>query len=73
VRDERRARLRGKHLELGAGELVAAAVSAAVAVVVLIVMPRLEDSRVDLALWAALTPLLVTLVQAGAYWLLART
>jgi hypothetical protein len=36
-------------------------------------MPRMEDSRVDLALWAAQTPLLVILVQAGACWLLART
>ncbi len=36
-------------------------------------MPRMDDSHDHLALWWALTPLLVILVQAGIYWLLART
>ena len=68
--DERRETLRRKYLSLGTGELVAAAVFAAVAVG--IVMPRLETRQDSAALWSALTPLLIILVQAGAYWLLAR-
>ena len=68
--DERRATLRRKYLSLGTGELVAAAVFAAVAVGV--VMPRLETRQDSAALWSALAPLLIILVQAGAYWLLAR-
>ncbi len=44
-----------------------------IVIVVVIVMPRMEDSPFDLALWAARTPLLVILVQAGARRLLART
>ena len=68
--DERREKLRRKYLSLGTGELVAAAVFAAVAVSV--VMPRLEIRQDSAALWSALTPLLIILVQAGAYWLLAR-
>ena len=71
MRDERRAQLRRKYLELGLGELVAAAVFAAVAIAV--VMPRMDHPRDQLALWSALTPLLITLVQAGVYWLLARS
>jgi hypothetical protein len=71
VGDIRRAQLRGKYLELGVGELVAAAVFVAVAVAV--VMPRMVDPRDQLALWSALTPLLMILVQAGVYWLLARS
>ena len=68
--DERRETLRRKYLSLGTGELVAAAVFAAVAVG--IVMPRLEARQDSAALWSALAPLLIILVQAGAYWLLAR-
>lgn len=68
--DQRRQSLRRKYLSLGLGELAAAAVFAAVAVGV--VMPRLEGSRDSAALWSALAPLLVILVQAGVYWLLAR-
>ncbi len=52
------------------GELAAAAVFAAVAVGV--VTPRLEGPQDSAALWSALAPLLVILVQAGVYWLLAR-
>jgi hypothetical protein len=62
--------LRRRYLSLGLGELVAAAVFAAIAVGV--VMPKLETSQDSAALWAALAPLLIILIQAGAYWLLAR-
>ncbi|MBS3693643.1 MULTISPECIES: hypothetical protein [Rhodococcus] len=62
--------LRRRYLSLGLGELAAAAVFAAVAVGV--VMPRLEGPKDSAALWSALAPLLVILVQAGVYWLLAR-
>ncbi|REK84131.1 hypothetical protein DVG80_23040 [Rhodococcus erythropolis] len=62
--------LRRRYLSLGLGELAAAGVFAAVAVSV--VMPRLEGPKDSAALWSALAPLLVVLVQAGVYWLLAR-
>ena len=62
--------MRRKYLSLGTGELVAAAVFAVVAISV--VMPRLEVPQDSAALWSALAPLLIILVQAGAYWLLAR-
>lgn len=68
--DQRQQSLRRRYLGLGLGELAAAAVFAAVAVGV--VMPRLEGSRDSAALWSALAPLLVILVQVGVYWLLAR-
>ena len=68
--DERRETMRRKYLSLGTGELVAAAVFAVVAISV--VMPRLEVPQDSAALWSALAPLLIILVQAGAYWLLAR-
>lgn len=61
---------RRRYLNLGLGELVAAAMFAVVAAVS--VAPRL-DERAGVALWAALVPLLVILVQAGTYWLSART
>lgn len=67
----RRRELRRRYLSLGTGELAAAAVFAGLAVVV--VMPQLEGDRDHAALWSALTPLLVVLVQAGTYWLMART
>ncbi|MGW6655943.1 hypothetical protein [Rhodococcus sp. NPDC055024] len=62
--------LRRRYLSLGLGELAAAGVFAAVAVGV--VVPRLEGPHDSAALWSALAPLLVVLVQAGVYWLLAR-
>ena len=68
--DQRRKSSRRRYLSLGLGELAAAAVFAAVAVGV--VMPRLEGPKDSAALWSALAPLLVILVQAVAYWLLAR-
>lgn len=66
----RRTELRGKYVQLGTGELVAAAVFAAVAG--LLITPRIDPGAVP-ALWSALTPLLVILVQGGLYWLIART
>lgn len=67
---DRREALRRKYLRLGLGELVSAAVFCAVAV--FLVTPRLPDERGVRALWSALIPLLLVLVQAGAFWLLAR-
>lgn len=69
--DQRRRELRGKYLNLGVGELAAAVVFAVVAST--LVMPRLGGPDDPAALWSALVPLLVVLVQAGTYWLLART
>lgn len=63
--------MRRKYLNLGLGELAAAAVFAGVAA--LVVTPRLTAGSDAAALWAALIPLLVILVQAGAYWLGARS
>ncbi|MET4540142.1 hypothetical protein ABIE37_001923 [Arthrobacter bambusae] len=68
--EKRRQELRGKYLKLGTGELVAACVFALVAST--IVMPRLSGPGDHFAMWSALIPLLVILVQAGVYWLLAR-
>ena len=62
--------LRRRYLNLGIGELVAAVTFAVVAAVS--VTPRL-DGRGGTALWSSLIPLLVILVQAGVYWLSART
>lgn len=61
--------MRRRYLSLGLGELVAAAVFAGVAVTT--VAPAL-DTTGRRALWGALVPLLVVLVQAGVYWLAAR-
>jgi hypothetical protein len=67
---ERRVALRRKYLSLGLGELVAAMVFTVIAAV--LVAPRFSDSSDAAALWSALIPLLIILVQAGAYWLAAR-
>lgn len=64
-----RQRLRARYLRLGTGEFAAAVVFAAVGVQV---APGLEELG-DWALWAALTPLIIVLVQAGGFWLLARS
>jgi hypothetical protein len=69
IRGTRRAALRRRYLSLGVGELLAAAVFALVAART--VAPRLTV-REDRALWSALVPLLVVLVQAATYWLSAR-
>jgi hypothetical protein len=68
--DWRREELRGKYLKLGTGELAAAIIFALVAINR--VLPSLSHPRDQAALCSALAPLLIILVQAGAYWLLAR-
>ncbi|GAA5158112.1 hypothetical protein [Ornithinimicrobium tianjinense] len=68
---ERRARLRRRYLSLGIGELVAASVFTAVGMAQL--APRLPGTAGAVALWSALGPLVLVLVQAGVYWLLARS
>ena len=68
--DDRRTVLRGRYLSLGLGELFAALVFVWVAFVSM--LPLLEQPTDALAFWSALVPLLVILVQAGVYWLLAR-
>lgn len=66
----RRTAARRAYLGLGLGELVAAAVFVVVGATV--VSPWLSTADGSLALWAALVPLVVVLVQGGVYWLLAR-
>lgn len=61
---------RRKYLNLGIGELTAAAVF--VLVGLFSVTPRLPRVPDQIALWCALIPLVVVLVVAGLYWLLAR-
>ncbi|WP_448003308.1 hypothetical protein [Agromyces bauzanensis] len=68
---ERRLALRRKYLSLGLGELAAALVFAIVAAA--FVTPRFSADSDAAALWSALIPLLIVLVQAGAYWLAARS
>ena len=68
---ERRTTLRRRYLNLGLGELAACLAFTVVASAM--VVPRLESARDAAALWSALLPLLVVLVQAGAYWLAARS
>lgn len=67
----RREGLRRRYLSLGIGELAAAVVFLTLALTMAI--PRLDDQQDRLALWSALVPLLIVLVQAGIYWLLARS
>lgn len=69
--EQRRRELRRKYLSLGVGEL--AAVVAFAGAAVWFVGPRLSGPTDVAALWSALTPLLVVLVQAGVYWLAARS
>lgn len=66
----RRADARARYQRLGTGELAAAAVFAATAAWA--VAPRMSSPSDVAALWSALVPLLVVLVQGGSYWLLAR-
>jgi hypothetical protein len=70
VNERQRIRARRQYLSLGLGEFVAVAVFAVCAVVA--VAPRMASSTAVAALWSALLPLLLVLLQAGAYWLLAR-
>ncbi|WP_298888549.1 hypothetical protein [uncultured Serinicoccus sp.] len=67
---QQREALRRRLLSLGLGELSAATVFLALAVSV--VGPRWTTHQA-VTLWWALGPLTVVLVQAGAYWLLARS
>jgi hypothetical protein len=67
---DRREYLRDRYRSLGFGELAAAVVFAGVAAFV--VAPRMDGSD-RAALCAALIPLLAILVQAGCYWLAARS
>lgn len=62
--------VRRRYLSLGLGELAAAGVFLTIAFAV--VVPRLDDGSRP-ALWFALVPLLAVLVQAGIYWLFARS
>ncbi|MEP7765182.1 hypothetical protein [Sanguibacter sp. 25GB23B1] len=66
----RRADARALYLRLGTGELAAAAVFTGTAWWA--VAPHMSSPGDVAALWSALVPLLVVLLQAGAYWLLAR-
>ncbi|KQU49475.1 hypothetical protein ASG84_06035 [Rhodococcus sp. Leaf278] len=66
----RRQLVRRRYLSLGLGELAAAGVFLTIAFAV--VVPRLDDGSRP-ALWFALVPLLAVLVQAGIYWLFARS
>lgn len=61
-------RRRKKYLNLGIGELVAAA---AFILAVVNLLPSLEGTE-PRALWAAVLPLVLILAQGGVYWLLAR-
>lgn len=68
--DERRKALRRTYLRLGSGELAAS--------IVLLYFagyftPRLQNPLDAVALWSAVIPLLAVLVQAGVYWLKARS
>lgn len=65
--DDRREALRRTYRKLGVGELVAAAMFAFIALA-----KSPDDWEGRAAAWSALAPLLVILVQAGVYWLLAR-
>ncbi|WP_231443209.1 hypothetical protein [Brevibacterium zhoupengii] len=67
---DRFSRLRRKYLSLGLGELAAVAAFAAAAFVL---QQRLDSAGAGAALWFALVPLEFVLIQAGVYWLLART
>lgn len=58
-------------MSLGVGELVATLVFVAVAAS--FVAPRFRADSDAWALWSALIPLLVILVQGGLYWLAARS
>lgn len=59
------ARLRRKYTSLGYGELAST-------VVFVFVSQRFATQDGNVALWSALVPLLLILVQGGSYWLLAR-
>lgn len=62
-------RLRREYLKLGLGE--SAAVVAIIFATLASALPRLHGTE-RLALWSAVVPLVVVLVQAAAFWLSAR-
>lgn len=59
-------RRRRQYVNLGLGELAATAVFVFAAL-------RIGSPSEQIALWAALVPLLVILIQGGVFWLLARS
>lgn len=67
---DRFSRIRKQYLSLGLGELAAVAVFAAAAFAW---QEQLTSSGAVAALWFALVPLEFVLLQAGVYWLLARS
>lgn len=67
----RRVELREKYLSLGSGEWMSVA---SFSIAGILGTQRLgSTSDTALAIWAGLAPLLVILMQAGTYWLLARS
>lgn len=69
--DDRRSALRRKYLSLGLGEL--AAVALFICVVLLWSGLGLGSDQARICFLVGFAPLVVILIQAGAYWLLART
>ena len=67
---DRRDYLRARYLSLGWGEATAAAVFVGVAAWTI---PDAFASDAVVAIWWAMAPLLVVLVQAAVYWLIARS
>lgn len=67
--EDLRDRRRRQYLRLGVGELAA---TAAIVAATSAVSARLADPDDGTALWAAVGPLIVILVQASGYWLAAR-
>ena len=67
----RQENLRRRYTSLGLGELTSAAAFAALAASG--VLPVISSRSDAAALWSALAPLLAILVQAGVYWLMARS
>lgn len=66
----RTAAVRRKYLSLGLGEVAAAIAFAWLAVAV---APGLPDDRSRIGWFIAMAPLLLVLIQAGLYWLAARS
>lgn len=69
--EKRRRQQCRRYLSIGTGEFSAAGVFTFLALTVAIpLLPGAHNAR---ALWSALLPLLLILVQGGSYWLLARS
>lgn len=69
--ERRLGRARQRYLSLGLGELTAAALGIVLAVGIL--PPYFDGPGEKIGLWSALGPLLLILLHAGVYWLLARS